>query len=264
MDKSKKRKLIILSIIAVAIIIAAAIAIPLILDSSNAQELNSSQQKDKKIVTGINGDMVDEAPPLGMVYINGSVIKAMEDSKNQDDLFYINVETYYDVNNLFIYKGKTMAQWREDPELTAFNESSEEWYDNIYLPLDEEMRAAEQSGEEHAQGWEKHDPDELYKKYWYDTHSEDEIEAYEKAFANLLEASTAYNEWINSDEYIAIDKDIRKEECARLVGLGYDLQAFDYMIAGYLTKEQIEDFPATNEFGYIIEWADKKNADMND
>lgn len=265
MDKpNKQRKLIILSLIVAAFIIAAAIAIPLILSRNSAQELSGAQQAEKRIVTGINGDMFDAAPPLGMVYINSSVTKAMEYPENQDALFYININPYFKMDKLFIYKGKTRDEWHNDPALRVYNEPHEYWYENIYLPLDEEMRAAELNGEEHAQGWEKHDPSELYRKYWYDTHTEDEIEAYETALDKFLEASAAYSEWIDSDEYSAADKEIRKEECARLVNLGYDLETFDYMIIGHLTKKQIEDFPASNEFGYIIEWADKKSADMND
>lgn len=95
-------------------------------------------------------------------------------------------------------------------------------------------------------------------------HTDEEIQAYEIALEKAREASTAYNKWKHSDEYFAAVSEVLEKECDRLVNQGYDLKVTERWLTGYLTKNQIEEFSVSDEFGYIIKWADRKNADMND
>jgi len=278
--KKHKRQIIILSIVT-ALAIAAAIAIPLIL-SKGASEVRGSaqntqtpmqattkpghikeserpQETERKIVTGTDGIMNDETPAYGTVRINGSLTDAMQDMEKQDALFFVRISTNFWTKGLFTYKGKTVEQWRADPALIAFDEPFDDWNENVFKPYDREMSAAEERGAEHAQGWEKNgEGGPVYEEYWYDTHTDEEIEAYEIASENYEEALDAYSEWRYSDAFTDALSEVKEAECVRLVNLGYDLEFVDNQIRGLLTRAQIEQFPVSDEFGYTIMWADKE------
>lgn len=165
-----KKNLVVFVLIAAMVIIIAAIAISLegsknkseapgISDQLRTDEMTNEYITQKKIVTGRNGDMIDEAPPLGRVYINGSVLNELDNPINKDALFYVVINVFYEIDSIFTYEGKPLNKWYTDPALVVFNEPYDFWYNNIFLPYDKEMTAAEERGEEHAQGWWKYGGD---------------------------------------------------------------------------------------------------------
>lgn len=196
-------------------------------------------------------------PQPGEVDITDSLSDALKDPVNIDALFYSAVSVYYDLGQDFKYEGKTLKEWSADPALKKHDEVYQTWNDEVYVPRDAEMRAAEERSEKYAQGWEKHDPFELFNNYWNETQPEDVKAAYTKARENDTKAKAAYNSWIVSAEYRRLENDVFENERFRLADLGYNLSISDKKLIGNLTKQQIEDFPALSEYGYTIGWEDK-------
>lgn len=230
-------------------------------DSEIVEEQQEEVVPDKKIVTGERGPSTFVTPPSGYVDIHSYVLRAMDDPENEGALFYVSIGFNIDFkDDQFTYKGKTLDEWWADPAILAYHEPYEEWNETIYKPMDEEMTAAEERGEEHAYMWWKHDAAELYKDYWYSTHTDTEIKAYEIAKEKAREAEYAYDEWAYSDaytkEYNAAYEEIALSEYKRLTNLGYDLDNMGMWLTGILTKKQIENFPALSEYGYSISWAE--------
>ena len=259
-NKSSRRNLI---IIVGVVLVAAAIVIPVFLTSNT-----------KMIVEGpVYASTIDPVEPRrGEADVVCTLEEEMQKYGYDDAYFHVEVCLYFDISDRFTYKGKTMDEWKADPILDLHDEVREVWTTEIYEPMDREMVAAEQRGEEYALGWEKHDPHELFRNYFYETQPEDVIDAYEKAMELYMEADQEYSGWQYSDEPVAISNEIVRTEIDRLVELGIDLEViynnnYSYPVVypeGYLTRRQIEEFPASDEFGYMIMWADQKDMDMND
>lgn len=265
---------------AAAVLIAALLIVPrlLIMPPNQSQPQNQTSGQvavapsqtvptAKKIVTG-NGamDAMDEwVPEGGQVNLSGGVSMAIADPANTDALFYVSISIYCDPEQYFVYGGKTMSAWYEDrltdPAFVHHEAVYDAWYTDVYLPFDAEMRAAEENGEEYAQGWEKHDPGELFDAYWEETQTEEVKAAYAMLCENLRQAQDAYSVWLESDDFDAMMSQRMTDECARLVSLGLDVKpgssGFVSRLTAYLTRDQIVSFPVSCEYGYIIMWADK-------
>lgn len=196
----------------------------------------------------------------GEVKISFGLSGALEDPENSGALFYAAVSVYHTLGQDFKYKGKTFEEWLEEPAIEEYNEAYQTWHDEIYVPYDAEMTAAEERGEERAQGWWKHDKFELFNNYWNETRPEDVKAAYRVARENASAAKAAYDGWIASDEYKQLENEIFESERSRLAGLGYELTVLAGKLTGNLTKQQIEDFPALGKYGYMIGWADEGEA----
>lgn len=264
----------------VAVLIAAILIVPQLLSTpgqdppaeTNAQIAavpSPTLQITAKIVTGGSDDPLNEwVPGGGEVNLSGGVSQAIADPANADALFYVAISVYTDPEQYFVYGGKTMAAWYDDrltdPAFVHHEAVYDTWYNDVYLPCDAEMRAAEARGEEYAQGWEKHDPDALFDEYWEETQPGDVKASYALMCENLREAHDAYSEWLDSDVYGDMMAQRMADEISRLVSLGLDVEAVSSgtvgRMTGYLTKNQIEYFPVSSEYGYIIMWADKNDA----
>ena len=279
----RKKKLVILLTIAGALIIAAVIAIPLILhkgedkqvqDSSLSKETKKQVQRTERVVVegpDAASTFTGEEPPPGEVFVIGTLESELKNYGDDEALFHVKLWIFCDISEAFEYEGKTLQEYNELPILEFYDEEREIWKQEVYIPLDKEMSDAEQAGEEYAQGWSKHDADEMFREYFYENQPDDVIEAYEQARQQLTDAHNAYDLWMNSEEPTDILNDLIKAEIERLTALGLIIEpVYDYnrtypvvFPAGYLTKQQIEEFPASSELGYWIMWADKET-EMND
>lgn len=236
----------------------------------NSTLMSETQNQSKPIIEGKNGADNEAEPSQGEVYITPTLEEEMKQYGPDDVLFHVNILVYADITNGFKYEGKTLDEYRNDPTLKFYNEAYDKWRIEVYLPLNEEMTAAEERGEEYAQGWWKHDPDQLFLEYWQENQPQDVIAAYEPAREQYNEAHKAYEEWLRSpDGAYALTLELTKTECDRLNSLGYDLEVnidnpFIIMeLYGYLTRCQIEEFSVNESYGYIVMWANGENV-MND
>ncbi len=236
----------------------------------NSTLMSEAQNQSKPIIEGINGVCNEAVPNQGEVYITPTLEEEMKQYGPDDVLFHVNILVYADITNDFKYEGKTLEEYRNDPALKFYNEAYDKWRIEVYFPLNEEMTAAEERGEEYAQGWWKHSTDQLFKEYWQENQPQDVLAAYEPAREQYNEAHKAYEEWIRSpDGAYAFTLELTKTECDRLNSLGYDLEVnFDnpfriMELTGYLTRFQIEEFSVNTSYGYIVMWADGENV-MND
>lgn len=281
MRRSRVKRSLIFAGSTAAVLIAAILIVPQLLSTpgqeppaeTSAQVAavpSPTLQITAKTVTGDGAmDAMDEwVPTGGQVNLSGGVSQAIADPANADALFYVAISVYTDPEQYFVYGGKTMAAWYDDrltdPAFVHHEAVYDTWYNDVYLPYDAEMRAAEARGEEYAQGWEKHDPDALFDEYWEETQPGDVKASYALMCENLREAHDAYSEWLDSDVYGDMMAQRMADEISRLVSLGLDVEAVSSgtvgRMTGYLTKNQIEYFPVSSEYGYIIMWADKNDA----
>lgn len=256
----KSYKVLILSIAAV-IIAAVAIVIPNILsrnDSKIEDNINNNHVSDEDsqriIIEPPAGHTSEgcETPKSSEVIVYDILKDEIVNYGYDDTYFHVSIFFYfYTVEDMFKFEGKTIDEYIHDPVLKLYREEYDQWYETIYIPMDEEMTAAEERGEEHALGWWKHSEGELFNEYWYETQPEDVIVKYEEANAKLDEAMDAYNLWA-TDDRDEIELSMVKAECERLCELGLDVE---FGSEAYLTRRQIEEFPATQGFGYIIDFA---------
>lgn len=266
-----------------AVIVLAIVLLPQIINNNNTKinieqtgiQADTIDNKDmyktatldssKPIIEGTNGDMADNWSKSGNVDISPTLLEKMKKYGEDDVLFHVRISIHFNITDLFTYEGKTLEEYRAEPIRKFYRNEYDEWYETIYIPMDEEMAAAEERGEEHAQGWWKHSPDELFEEYWYKTQPEDVITEYELAMDQYIKADHAYIEWTDSNESFLLTKEVYEEECRRFISLGNYLgvntenSLTSVELVGYLTRQQIETLPANSEYGYIILWADGEN-----
>lgn len=204
-----------------------------------------------------------ENPSPGEVIIMNTLMNEMKNYGHSNVVFHVNISISCDISDMFKYKGKTMDEYRHDPMLKLYREEYAKWYKTIYKPMNEEMTAAEERGEDHAQGWWKHSEGLLFIEYWHKTQPKDVIIAYELAQKRYDEADKACTVWELSNEPQKNILVICQEECDRLCNQGYDLEvkSDNYSVisfSGYLTRRQIEEFSANEEYGYMILWAEEE------
>lgn len=149
------------------------------------------------------------------------------------------------LEDAFLYNGKTLTDYRNQPALRARSNEYEGWYYNEYRKLDEQNRD--------TPGWEKHDPEELFDAYWRERHTEEEIRAYEQAFEAYKKALNAFSEWRDGEGGKEAFRTILHQECDRLNALGFSLHVTeDRQIEGTATVKQLLDFPAKEGHHYWI------------
>jgi|WetSurMetagenome_2_1015567.scaffolds.fasta_scaffold256400_1 hypothetical protein len=236
--------------------------------------LNSSQPSVRTsetaitIITGHN--TVEQQPNMtipqaGQIIVNQSVKTYLSFNKGNSQ-FFVRIYVDFFLGEAFKYQGKSITEWLCDPIFTARESIYENWYRDIYLPYDENMRAAEARGEDFARGWEKHDIGVLFEKYWSESQTPDVQNAYQQALTNLKAAKDAYSVYQVASESHDCDE-LLNIELLRLRDLGFDVrieQDGRYYrgseilgkLEGYLTADQIEDFPGNIDLYYEIEWAD--------
>ena len=161
----------------------------------------------------------------------------------------VNIQFYFSygsaLEDAFLYDGKTLTDYRNQPALRARSNEYEGWYYNEYRKLDEQNRD--------TPGWEKHDPEELFDAYWRERHTEEEIRAHEQAFEAYKKALNAFSEWRDGEGGQEAFRTILQQECDRLNALGFSLHVTeDRQIEGTATVKQLLDFPAKEGHHYWI------------
>ncbi len=151
--------------------------------------------------------------------------------------------TYNEEDDLgFLYQGKSLTEYREEPALAAYWEAYDLWYFTVYPAVDEQNRG--------TPGWEKHDPGALFDAYWRERHTDAEIRAYEQAAEAYGEAKNALRSWRDSTAGKDAVRAFLQQECDRLNACGFRLQLVrvedtqSYRLDGTATVEQLRAFPA--------------------
>jgi hypothetical protein len=149
------------------------------------------------------------------------------------------------LESAFVYQGKTLTEYRNQPALLAYSEAYETWYYTEYPVVDEQNR--------NTPGWEKHDPGSLFDAYWRERHTAEEIAAYEQASEARKKAWNAFVEWRESDAGKDALQTILQQECDRLNTLGFSLQVNNQnRIEGTAPVRLLRDFPAKPGYHYWI------------
>ena len=149
------------------------------------------------------------------------------------------------LEDAFLYDGKTLTDYRNQPALRARSNAFEKWFQLEYPVLDEQNRD--------TPGWEKHDPEELFDAYWRERHTEEEIRAYEQAFEACKKALNAFSEWRDGEGGQEALRQIMEQECDRLNALGFSLHvAENNQLEGTATVKQLLDFPSKEGYHYWI------------
>ncbi len=212
-----------------------------------------------RLVWDENGPMDTEAPQIGKTKMPLNLRRAAEDPANADALFPVEIQVFWEVEPYFRYEGRTMDEWRAQPALEVYRTASDVWREDVYPELDEKMKAAEARGDADAQGWEKHDPQQLFDVYWEETQPEDVKAAYRSAREAANEAQQAYDAWLDSDALAELETGLLAQERDRLAEHGVELNVSGHRLTGNLTAEQLTGFPA-GQYGYVILWAGHENA----
>ncbi len=215
-------------------------------DNSTAQKPKEEPALDKAIVKSSDYSVMYTADSLalakGEVYVYEHVKTALDDPANADGLFFvqINLITPYSYEHSFddyVYNGRTLAEWAVLVDLA-----------NDTYPYSEYN--GDFGGDVSEAEWEQ-----------------------AKQEAKTLNAQENYN--MGYEEYLTYEKTtvtpmIEKEETVefeRLKAAGYDVMIYENwayegegervnypILAGLLSKEQIENFNVSNEYGYVIDW----------
>lgn len=165
----------------------------------------------------------------------------------------LNIQFWFDygsaLEDAFLYDGKTLTEYRNQPALRAYSNEYEGWYFNEYRKLDAQNRD--------TPGWEKHDPEELFDTYWRERHTEEDIRAHEQAFEAYKKALNAYLEWRDGEGGKEALRTIFQQECDRLNALGFSLMLTkisdtQYRLDGTATVERLRSFPAKDGYQYWI------------
>lgn len=211
----------------------------------------------KKVISGDAGAEEEQHAELGEILISQSVGNSIKSPQNTGAYFYVKLSPNFGIGADFEFEGKQYEEWSRVAQLKAYDEAYEVWLEEVFPALDEEMKAAEERGEEQAQGWKDRDPREYFDIYYEHTQSEEVITAWKAAKDKANAAKQAYEEYKRTDEYYEQKYELLLEEVDRLKADEYLVELDEWTIRGYLTKEQIEGFDRA-EYGYAISWAEKE------
>lgn len=237
--------------------------------TSNSSQVSTTQSplitqtieeavKGKTIISGEQVAQEEEAPQAGKTILSQAVSNSAKSPSNSDAYFYVQLKPNFNLGKDFKFEGKTYDEYWSVPEMETFNTAYETWLADVYPALDKEMKEAEKRGEEQAQGWANHNPEDYFAIYYEHSQSEEVVTAWKAARDKALAFNKAYNEWTSSEEYNKTEYDLLKSEVSRLQEKKYLVELKGWDIKGYLTKEQIENFDC-GEYGYVICWAGKED-----
>ena len=215
--------------------------------------------KGKSVIYGEDDEEEVLEPQPGEVLYTKGVDSSVTSLGNKEAYFFVKLGAFLYLDKGFQYEGRNYEEWAQVPELKAYDDAYEVWLQDVYPELDAQMKEAEANGEEQAQGWENHNPQDYFDIYYEHNQPQDVIDAWKLARDKAQAAQQAYVDWTNSDEYLEQLYGLLQDETTRLEedGLLVELRGWD--IVGYLSKEQLRDFDG-GEYGYVIRWADKPEA----
>lgn len=205
---------------------------------------------ERRVVYG-NPSMIEEAiPPIGIYLLSGGVSEAIKDPLNASALFYVTTIVYYGnkltVLESFVYEGKTISEWAEDPALNEYRDGFDAFSLEKYNEIDWDSIETSEEKESVLLGIV-----EEWDALWDATHSANPSK-------DLAKAEQAFEIEKNQEIFSLLSA-----EADRLMSLGLDVTLEGTAdsrprLVAYLSKEQIENFPC-GEYGYYIAWADKED-----
>jgi hypothetical protein len=197
-------------------------------------------------------EVIDSAvPPAGKYFISGGVSEAIMDPLNATALFNVALDIYgwdeQKLMDLFIYEGKTLSEWKVNPDLTKYQKGLDAfWLENVSQTDLDSLQTPEEK-ENYLQGVVSE-----WDTLWDAEHQSNPSHL-------LSEAEQAFSA---DKEQIIIA--LISVEADRLMSLGLDVfleESTDSRptLVAYLSKEQIDDFPC-GEYGYYIRWANRDDS----
>ena len=210
----------------------------------------------EKVIYGDSEVEEELEPQQGEVVMTQSVNNSVIALGNKDAYFYVDLGACFYLDKDFEYEGRQYEEWDKVPEMQAYYDAYDVWLQDVYPALDAQMKAAQERGEEQAQGWDNHNPLDYFDIYYEHTQPEDVIAAWKEARDKVNAAQRAYEDWTKSDEYLEKLYGLLKSETERLKQEDLFVELRGWNIVGYLTKEQIRDFDC-GEYGYSMSWGEK-------
>lgn len=217
-------------------------------------ETNTPAANNRVIITGKPGGDDGYRMVSPGVFVSHDLLKHLENPQNEGALFNAVIKVCPDSYAFFTYEGKSVNEWYDNPAITAYNEAYDEWYNNIYRELDREMAKREENGDPDAQGWWKHDVQQVFYEYWALRQSGETLAEYNNANTNFLKAKSACIMWQQSSEHITLCAQLDQQEADRLITLGFDIWISGNRLQGHLSKQQIMEFPTVENITYYIVW----------
>jgi hypothetical protein len=172
-----------------------------------------------------------------------------EDPETNVEIRIIGLDYGDALESAFVYQGKTLTEYLNQPVLRAYSEAYDAWYFDEYPAIDEQNR--------NTPGWEKHDPMSLFNASWRERHTEAEIQAYEQAWEAYVNARNAFIDWQESEAGREALQAIYRQECDRLNACGFSLRVDPQnWIEGTATVGLLRSFPAKDGYQYWIALVD--------
>ena len=227
-------------------------------EATNANELSKPAEKVRIILydDGPRDAMADEiVPDAGEIAIAPGLLSAVKTEDDPDALYAIDLIVFYHNGEWETYLNEAhdrYLQCWEDPAVLNYERMYADWLKNIYQPGTLDL-AMEAKGADLSR--------ERFAEYWAETASAADRNAYEEASARRQRAWDAYlNRVADSAAEKAMREADRTRELLRLSEAGIAL-SFDETancLRGFLTKDQILQFPAHPSFGYQIHWTNRE------
>lgn len=194
----------------------------------------------------------------GEVRMIGTLSDEIKKEENRDSVFFVEIDILFiapeKTKKLFDELNSMLADAKNDPVYLRFIAKMNDWFDNVKFPslTEEELAWYYDADEDRTIYY-----DEFLERY-SETSSSEEAEEFRTALDRYYEAVFARN-WYEVPQEIS---DELTAELGRLTALGLilDLNWFDARnrsVRGYLTADQIEDFPKNENYAYMIFFADE-------
>ena len=207
------------------------IAISLVFITGCGASNNTSQDAPSpEIIRGGPVSSSDENPRAGQVSVYDELAEQIKANKNEDVLFAVKVVLCGVTDGIVEEYHKAYMDALNAPVIQEYKAQYDEW---SRIPIEELDADAAQFRRN-----EKYVTDSFYA-YWVSTHTAEEKAAYDAAWAVVQEKYNTY------------------EEANRLQDEGLMLVWKEYTeMVGFLTEEQITQFPVNESYGYYITWAE--------
>lgn len=191
-----------------------------------------------------------ESAPVGQVNVYDELAEQIKANGNKNALFVVKVVLCGVTNDIAKEQEKIHDAYmdaRNAPIVQEYWEQYDEWSRIPIEKLDADAARFRRN--------EKYVTDSFYA-YWVSTHTEEEKAAYDAAWAVVQEKYNTYISMYDSVLLVA-QKEKTFEEANRLQDEGLMLVWKEYTeMVGFLTEEQITQFPVNESYGYYITWAE--------
>ena len=200
-----------------------------------------------EIIRGGPVSSSDENPAVGQVSVYDELAEQIKANKNEDALFAVKVVLCGITDGIVEEYHGAYTDARNVPIVQEYWDEYDKW---SRIPIEKLDADAAQFRRN-----EKYVTDSFYA-YWVSTHTAEEKAAYDAAWAVVQEKYNAYISMYDSVLLVA-QKEKTFEEANRLQDEGLMLVWKEYTeMVGFLTEEQITQFPVNESYGYYITWAE--------